>query len=95
VIRLDCFDGSLRFAALEAGDAVAELEPLLFAHKLVTVAILQNAELAGNAGGWWGYTVHVNTSKVLAGPREMGRLRGAHALTPLSSNCYPSIINAT
>lgn len=76
-MRLDGFGGSLRFAALEAGDAVAELESRLFAHKPVTVAILRNVEFSGYARGWWGYTVHVNTSRVLAGPREMGRLRGA------------------
>lgn len=51
-MRLDGFGGSLRFAALEAGDAVAELESLLFAHKPVTVAILRNVEFAGYARGW-------------------------------------------
>lgn len=51
-MRVDGFEGVLRVAALEAGGAVAELEPLLFAHRLVTIAILQNAEFAGYARGW-------------------------------------------
>ena len=67
-----------------AGAAGDEVDAVAFVNDAVAVVPVKG-DTSGNAGGWWGYTLHVNTSDVLAVLREDCSPRRGFLYVPYSS----------